>query len=95
MTMMQMVLGMAVILSVPAYFAIQPMSLSQWGGGWRKAALMPLLLTVPAALYSLYALSHGSNLWPITLIFTAAIGSLYLASLYLASLWLVRRVLTW
>ena len=85
-----MFLGMVVMASVPAYFVIQPMSLAQWSGGWRKAALMPLLLTVPAALFSFYALSHGSNLWPITLIFTAAIGSLYLAAL-----WLAQRLLTW
>jgi hypothetical protein len=87
---MEMFLGLAVMASVPAYFVIQPMSLAQWSGGWRKAAVAPLLLTVPALLFSLYALSKGSNLWPITLIFAAALGSLYLASL-----WLARRLLTW
>jgi len=87
---MYMFLGMVVMAGVPAYFVIQPMSLAQWSGGWRKAALVPLLLTVPAALFSLYALGHGSNLWPITLIFTAAIGSLYLAAL-----WLAQRLFTW
>ena len=87
---MQMLLGMAVMASVPAYFVIQPMSLAQWRGGWRKAALAPLWLTVPAALFSLFALAQGSNLWPITLIFTAAIGSLYLATL-----WLAQRLTTW
>ena len=87
---MDMFLGMAVMASVPAYFVVQPMSLAQWSGGWRKAALAPLLLTVPALLFSLFALTKGSNLWPITLIFTAAIGSFYLAGL-----WLMRRLLTW
>jgi hypothetical protein len=87
---MYMFLGMTVMASVPAYFVVQPMSLAQWRGAWRKAALAPLVLTVPALLFSLYALSKGSNLWPITLIFAAAIGSLYLAAL-----WLVQRWLTW
>lgn len=87
---MHMFLGMAVMAGVPAYFVIQPMSLAQWRGGWRKAALAPLLLTVPALLFSLFALTQGSNLWPITLIFAAAIGSLYLAAL-----WLTQRLLTW
>ena len=86
---MEMLLGMAVMASVPAYFVVQPMSLAQWHGGWRKAAIAPLLLTVPAALFSLYALGKGSNLWPISLIFTAALGSFYLAAL-----WLARRLLT-
>jgi hypothetical protein len=85
---MYMFLGMAVMAGVPAYFVVQPMSLAQWQGGWRKAALAPLLLTVPALLFSLYALSKGSNLWPIALIFAAAIGSLYLAALWLAQRWL-------
>jgi len=87
---MDMLLGLAVMACVPAYFVAQPMSLSQWSGGWRKAALAPLLLTVPAALFSLYALGKGSNLWPIALIFTAALGSFYLAAL-----WLMRRLLVW
>jgi len=87
---MEMFLGMAVMACVPAYFVAQPVSLAKWSGGWRKAAFAPLVLTAPALLFSLNALSHGSNLWPITLIFTAAIGSFYLAAL-----WLVKRLLTW
>ncbi|MBI5319449.1 hypothetical protein [Bradyrhizobium sp.] len=87
---MYMLLGMAAMAGVPAYFVIQPMSLAQWRGGWRKAAAAPLLLTVPALLFSLFALTQGSNLWPITLIFAAAIGSLYLAAL-----WLTQRLLSW
>ncbi len=39
---MEMLLGLAVMASVPAYFVIQPISLAQWDGGWRKAALAPL-----------------------------------------------------
>jgi hypothetical protein len=87
-TPMYMFLGLAVTAAVPAYFVVQPMSLATWRGGWRKAALAPLLLTLPALLFSLYALGKGSDLWPITLIFAAAIGSLYLAALWLAQRWL-------
>jgi hypothetical protein len=87
---MEMFLGLAVMAGVPAYFVIQPISLAQWNGGWRKAAFVPLWLTVPALLFSLYARSKGSNLWPITLVFTAFLGSLYLVAL-----WLMRRLLTW
>ena len=84
---MEMLLGLAVMASVPVYFVIQPMSLAQWSGGWRRAALAPLWLTVPALLFSLHALSKGSNLWPIAMIFTAFLGSFYLAAL-----WLMRRL---
>jgi hypothetical protein len=87
---MEMLLGLAVMASVPAYFVIQPISLAQWDGGWRKAAFAPLWLTVPALLFSLYALQKGSNLWPITMIFAAFLGSFYLAAL-----WLIRRLTTW
>ena len=83
-----MLLGMIVMLSVPAYFVAQPAALVRWPGGWRKAALAPLVLVLPALVFSLYALSHDSNLWPVTLIFAAAIGSLYLSALWLLRRWL-------
>jgi hypothetical protein len=73
---------------VPAYFFVQPATLLQWRGRWRAAALAPLLLTVPAAIVSLIALYHGSNLWPLTLIFAAAVGALYLGALSLTRWWL-------
>ena len=46
------------------------------------------VLTVPAFCFSLYALSCGSNLWPLTLIFAAALGMLYLGALFLVRWWL-------
>ena len=82
---MAMLVGFVVMAGVPAYFVAQPMALVRFPGGWRLAALAPLLLTVPALLFSLYALHQGSNLWPLSLIFAAAIGSIYLSAL-----WLVR-----
>jgi hypothetical protein len=85
---MEMLLGLVVMAGVPAYVVAQPMTIARWPGGWRVAALAPLLLTVPALYFSLYALSHGSNLWPLALIFAAALGSTYLAALWLTRWWL-------
>src|SRR5215469_10792920 len=57
-------IGGAVMLSVPGYFVLQAWAAFAWTGGWRKAALVPLIAMVPAMMFSLYALSDGSNLWP-------------------------------
>lgn len=85
---MEMILGLVVMAGVPAYFVVQPATIWRWPGPWRLAALAPLLLTVPALCFSLFALYHGSNLWPLTLIFAAALGMIYLAALWLARWWL-------
>ncbi|OJY10080.1 MAG: hypothetical protein BGP05_20350 [Rhizobiales bacterium 62-47] len=79
---------MLLMASVPAYFVIQPALLMRWSGGWRRAAMLPLVLTVPALLFSLYALFDGSNLWPLTLIFAAGISSLYLVVLWSVRWWM-------
>jgi hypothetical protein len=50
------------------------------------AALAPLMLTVSALAFSLFALTQGSNLWPLTLIFTAIAGAVYLGLLFLLHL---------
>jgi hypothetical protein len=84
---MELILGMMVTTAIPAYFVLQPVFLLRWRGGWRKAALVPLLLALPALVFSLFALTQGSNLWPITLIISAAIGSLYLAALWSVKQW--------
>ena len=85
---MEMLLGMIVMLGVPAYFVAQPMVLMRWQGRWRKWALMPLLLVIPAVAYSAFAFADGSNLWPITLIIAAAIGMIYLSVVWLLRRWL-------
>jgi hypothetical protein len=78
------VLGLLIMAGVPAYLVLQLSTLLAWRGNWRRSALLPLLLTVPALLFSLFALYDGSNLWPLTLIFAAAIGAAYLAVLLVA-----------
>lgn len=85
---MEALVGLMVMAGVPAYFVVQPAMLWRWPGRWRVAALAPLVLTVPAFCFSLYALSRGSNLWPLTLIFAAALGTLYLGALWIIRWWL-------
>src|SRR5262249_50048505 len=71
-------IAFAFMLSVPGYFVLQLWFAWAFKGGWRLAALAPLAIVGPALVFSLYALSKGSNLWPITLIFLAPVGFLYL-----------------
>lgn len=85
---MEMLLGMIVVLGVPAYFVVQPLTLMRWRDGWGKAALIPLLLVGPAAAFSAFAFADGSNLWPMTLIAAAAVGMAYLGVLWLLQRWL-------
>lgn len=74
--------GMLIVASVPAYFVVQALALFSLGGSWRVASMLPLLAVGPAVLFSLYALQQGSNLWPLTIIFTAPLGLAYLAALF-------------
>ena len=78
MTALSMLLAALLMAAVPAYFILQPYALYRLSGGWRMAALVPLLVTVPAAVFSGAALAHDSNLWPITFILAAPLCSLYL-----------------
>jgi hypothetical protein len=70
-------------VGVPGYFVLQVWALVRLRGGWRIAASVPLLGAVPTIAWSLYALSQESNLWPLTFIFFAPVGSLYLVVLAL------------
>jgi hypothetical protein len=71
----------AFMAGILGYFVLQPWALTRFRDGWRVAALIPLLGAVPTALWSLYALSQDSNLWPLTFIFFAPVGSFYLVIL--------------
>jgi hypothetical protein len=81
-----LLLGALLMAGTPAYVLLQPLAILRWRSGWRTAALAPLLLTVPALAFSLFALTQGSNLWPLTLIFAAIIGAVYLGLLFLLHL---------
>jgi len=80
----RMWLGMTLMLAVPGYFVLQVLFVWGWNGGWRTAALLPLIVIVPAIAYSLFALAHGSNLWPLAVVFLAPLGFLYLVVVWAA-----------
>jgi hypothetical protein len=80
-----------IMLFLPGYFILQIWFGYAWPGRWRIAALVPLIVFVPPLLYSLFAFSQGSNLWPIVMIFYGPIGFLYLLLLGLARLVASRR----
>ena len=71
-------LGFFAVISVPGYFVLQILFGLRWSGWWRIAALAPLAIMVPAIGHAVFALSAGSNIWPIVMILTAPIGFLYL-----------------
>jgi hypothetical protein len=71
-------LGLIIMGGVPLYFVLQAWLAASWSGRWRIASLVPLLVIGPAVAFSLLALSHGSNLWPLTVIFLAPLGVMYL-----------------
>jgi hypothetical protein len=78
----------SLFLSLPGYLLAQVLVLLKFQRGWRLAGAVPLLVMIPVALFSLFALISGSNLWPITMIFASPFGLVYLAVLAV-----LRRVL--
>jgi len=85
---MDSALMMLVMAAVPGYFVIQPLAVLRWRGGWRIAALAPLLLVLPALAFSLYAFTKESNLWPMALFIAAVPGTFYLSALWLVRWWI-------
>jgi hypothetical protein len=70
--------GSAIMATAPLYFVLQAWTAYAWTGGWRRAAMLPLILMVPAILWSLYAFSDSSNLWPVPVILPAPFCVVYL-----------------
>ena len=52
-------------------------SVKQMRGGWRIAALLPLLVVIPIVVVTIRGLQQRSNLWPIYLIILAPVVLLY------------------
>ncbi|HEY2068669.1 MAG: hypothetical protein WBQ17_02405 [Rhizomicrobium sp.] len=77
---------------VPAYFVLQPLLAWRFIGGWRTAALAPLIVSLPLLCWCLYALARGSNIWPLPLVFFAPVGTLYLLLLFILRYWRTGRV---
>ena len=84
-------LGIAIMQSVPLYFILQIWFGCAWAGRWRTAALVPLIGFVAALMYSLLGLLHGSNLWPLPIIFFAPLGFIFLLVLGIARAIVDRR----
>ena len=78
---MMFVIGSVAMLAAPAYFILQPWAVSKLTGGWRKAALLPLIPAFPLVLWCAYALADQSNLWPVPFLLFAPFGTFYLAIL--------------
>jgi hypothetical protein len=81
----ELAIGVGLMTVVPlAYVVLQALFGIAWTGRWRIAALLPLILIVPSILWSLLALSHQSNLWPITFLLLAPLGLIYLLIVWVA-----------
>ena len=72
------VIGLAAMMAVPAYFVLQPWLGLRLTGGWKIAALAPLLPAVPLLLWCLVAFADQSNLWPLPFILFAPFATVYL-----------------
>jgi hypothetical protein len=77
--------------SIPAYLIVQAYMLLRYSGGWRRAAMVPLICTIPLALYTLFGLLDGANLWPLMAIFLTPIALAYLIALWIAK-WVAVRL---
>jgi hypothetical protein len=71
-------------LSVPGYLVAQAFGAFFLRGGWRKAALAPLMVMVPVVAFIVFGILAGSNIVPILLIFTAPFAMLYFIGLFAA-----------
>ena len=67
---------------VPGYLILQAFMAYRYTHGWRIAALVPLFFAVPLLIFSLYALGHGSSIWPMTLILFTPVGLVYLVLVF-------------
>ena len=79
------VIGSVAMLAAPAYFILQPWAAAKLTGGWRKAALLPLIPVIPLVLWCAYALADQSNLWPVPFLLPAPFGTFYLVILLVAA----------
>ena len=69
----------AVVIAIPAYFALQAWVLFAWRGGWRWSAVLPIVILAGLIVQAVLAYRQGSNLWPILVILFPILGFGYLA----------------
>jgi len=72
-------IGMMVMLAVPTCAALQIRMALRYRGGWRTAALAPLVVMVPLLIYTAAAFIAQSNLWPLLPILVSSFALGYLA----------------
>ena len=77
---MDLLLGMLVMMSLPAYLALQAVALFRWP--WR-VSLVPLLVTGAALASMVAGFAQGSNLAPIFLVLSAPFSLAWLGLAYL------------
>ena len=71
----------AMWIAVVAYFVAQCYTAVAWSGGWRIAAVVPLVGMIPITVLTFQGYRQQSNLWPILLLFASPLALLYLAVL--------------
>jgi hypothetical protein len=75
-------LSLLIFAAVPGYILLQAVALARFSGRWRFAAMAPLLLMGAAGVHAAFALSAGSNIWPILVVLAAPFAVLYLGGLF-------------
>ena len=74
--------------SVPVYIIMQIVAWRRFRTApWRNLARLPLLVSAPVALWTLFALLAGSNLWPLVMLFTFPVCLIFLLLVWLANLY--------
>jgi hypothetical protein len=81
---METIVGLLVMLALPGYVVLQVWTARAYWGGWRIAALAPLVVMIPLLAWTVFSFAAGSNLWPLLLILTAPFACTYLGLLMLA-----------
>jgi hypothetical protein len=78
----------AMMFSVPTYLVLQLCLGYAWTGGWRWAALLPFVFTLPALTLTAYATWRGANLAPIPVLLAAPP-----ALFYLLTAWVLHKIM--
>jgi len=91
----QVVVGTA-IMGVAVYGVLRDpdllcRSVQQIQGGWRVAALLPLLVLIPVLVVTIHGFLQGGNLWPLLLIVLAPVLLLYQVALLALHQWVQHR----
>lgn len=78
LSMWDMLFVQLLFLSIPFYWILQIILIFKWSGRWRTRVYLPLLISIPLLIYTLYALYAGSNLWPLMMLFITPFTLLFL-----------------